>query len=473
MTGSHQVPHSGTQAPKSGGGSGGGGGAAATPPTSGSDGDLLAALLDGMDLALCAFDASGVVTHWNREASRILGWTAEDAIGREGLGGWAARPADAGQVQALLHALAGDPGRRINEFALVTKAGRRVLVRAQLAALTGAEGAPAGAYCAFSEAHAQIELERSLGLAEALFQDAPLGMILIDADLRPAVVNTVAARALRSSRDALLGRPLGEILRGGLEELETALHHVLAEGAPPAPSELWVSLRADGDSSVRRCWRSTFLRLGSPLGNDPIPLGAGWLFEDVTEAKQGEQSAALLRFRDNQLRRASRAAAECEDPMEAATGYLDFALAGFADHALIDLVAGEGRLVRVAATPTGGWGQCLPTESAGIPVRYVEGHPALRAVERIGTVRTSVGEYAGTSEAADGWAAARRWPEGTTHGMCSVLRSRSRTLGVVTFLRGASRRPFDRADANYADDVAVRVAAALDLARLLRRQQGR
>lgn len=43
----------------------------------GSDGgsDLLAALLDGMDAALCAFDADGVVTHWNREAERILGWT--------------------------------------------------------------------------------------------------------------------------------------------------------------------------------------------------------------------------------------------------------------------------------------------------------------------------------------------------------------------------------------------------------------
>lgn len=46
--------------------------------------DLLAALLDGMDAALCAFDADGVVTHWNREAERILGWTAAEAVGRHG-----------------------------------------------------------------------------------------------------------------------------------------------------------------------------------------------------------------------------------------------------------------------------------------------------------------------------------------------------------------------------------------------------
>lgn len=46
--------------------------------------DLLAALLDGMDAALCAFDADGVITHWNREAERILGWSPEEAVGQRG-----------------------------------------------------------------------------------------------------------------------------------------------------------------------------------------------------------------------------------------------------------------------------------------------------------------------------------------------------------------------------------------------------
>jgi PAS domain S-box-containing protein len=51
------------------------------------DSDLLAALLDGMDAALCAFGADGTVTHWNREAERILGWPAAEAVGRKGLRG--------------------------------------------------------------------------------------------------------------------------------------------------------------------------------------------------------------------------------------------------------------------------------------------------------------------------------------------------------------------------------------------------
>ncbi|MCZ4509700.1 PAS domain-containing protein [Streptomyces sp. ActVer] len=441
--------------------------------------DLLAALLDGMDAALCAFDADGVVTHWNREAERILGWTAAEAVGRQGFAGWAVRPADAEEVEGRLLSAMQAPGRQVHEFALLTKDGGRVLVRTQSAAVPGPDGKPAGVYCAFSEVHAQIDLERSIALSEALFDDASWGVVLVDADLRPAVVNAHAARAFGAGRTAVLGRPLGELLAQGVEELESALTHVLAEGAPPAPAEMWVTVRtAEGEQ--RRCWRSGFLRLASPLAEEPVPLGVGWLFQDVTEAKQTEQEAALLRFRTNQLHRAARAAAECEDPAEAASVHLDFALAGFADHALIDRVAGgavpdgEGpvRLVRAAATPSGAPGPSLPAGRAGLPVRYADGHPALQCVERIGSVRASAGAAragAGASEPerAREWAVARQWPPDSVHALCAVLRSRGRTLGVVTFLRGSSRTQFERLDATYAEDVAVRIAAALDLGEAL------
>lgn len=444
------------------------------PERENSDGsDLLAALLDGMDAALCAFDADGVVTHWNREAERILGWSADEAVGRRGLAGWAVRAADAEEVEGRLLSVMHAPGRQVHEFALLTKDGGRVLVRTQSAAVRGPDGKPAGVYCAFSEVHAQIDLERSIALSEALFEDASWGVVLVDVDLRPAVVNAHAARALGTGRTSVLGRPLGELLSQGVEELESALQHVLAEGAPPAPAEVWVTVRAT-EGEKRRCWRSGFLRLASPLAEEPVPLGVGWLFQDVTEAKQVEQEASLLRFRTQQLHRASRAAAECEDPAEAATVHLDFALAGFADHAVIDRVVGgaltdtqaEGpvRLVRVAATPSGAPGPSKLADLAGLPVRYAEGHPALQCVERVGALRASAG--GAPPEAAREWALARQWPPDAVHALCAVLRSRGRTLGVVTFLRGAGRSAFERSDAMYAEDVAVRIAASLDLARL-------
>lgn len=433
------------------------------------DHDLLAALLDGMDAALCAFDADGTVTHWNREAERILGWSAEEAVGRRGLAGWALRKADAEEATERLLGVMKAPGRRqVDEFALLTKDGGRILVRMQSSAVPGADGGPSGVYCAFSEVHTQIDLERSVALSEALFGDASWGVVLVDADLRPALANAHAARALRSSRTALLGRPLGDLLEQGAEELEGALQHVLASGAPPAPTELWVTVRDPGGGPTpvpeRRCWRSGFLRLATPLVEEPVPLGVAWLFLDVTKTRLVEQEGARLRFRGSQLHRAGRAVAECEDPMEAAALYMEFALAGFADHALIDLLsrpeaAPESpiRLIRAAATPAGAPGQAPVAPAGGLPVPYADGHPALQAVERCGSVRA-------VSDRTDGWAAARKWPEGTRHALATALRSRGRTVGVVTFLRGPSRRPFDRADAIYAEDIATRVAAAIDLA---------
>jgi hypothetical protein len=207
----------------------------------------------------------------------------------------------------------------------------------------------------------------------------------------------------------------------------------------------------------------------------------GWLFQDVTEAKQTEQEAALLRFRTNQLHRAARAAAECEDPAEAASVHLDFALAGFADHALIDRVAGgsvpdgEGpvRLVRAAATPSGAPGPSLPAGRAGLPVRYADGHPALQCVERIGSVRASAGAAragAGASEPerAREWASRPAVASGLRPcAVCGVAQSGAdvgcrhvSAWGQSYAVRAAPMR-------SYAEDVAVRIAAALDLGEAL------
>lgn len=451
------------------------------------DARLLAALLDGMEVGLAAMDRDGVLTHWNREATRMLGWTAEESVGRPGLEGWALRPADADAVRSQLLGVSAAAPPRVHEFALLTRDGRRVLVRAQAHRVAAPDGRPLGLYFAFSEAGAQVELERSLALAEAMMDEAPTGVVLVDADLRPAAVGDSAARWLDCERSALLGHPLGEVLGDGVQELEAALQHVLATGKPLSGVKLWAALRAD--PGRRRCWRSEFVRLGSPLGEEPVPLGVAWFFEDVTLHEQSEQEGAVLRFRATQLRRAGQAAAECEDPMEGAAGYLDFVLAGFADYALLDVVqaaedgeppAGAG-LLRAAVSPVGSTGQEAALEPSGIPARYGEVHPAVRALERAGTVTVSdtpprgPGAAGTPSLSADpaqavtaprkpDWAELRHWPSGTVHGLCTALRSRGRTVGVLTFLRGTARPRFDRADIAYAEDVAARVAAAVDLA---------
>ncbi|HVD58315.1 MAG TPA: PAS domain S-box protein, partial [Thermoleophilaceae bacterium] len=54
-----------------------------------------AKLLDQVDAAVVATDLDGIVTHWNQGATRMLGWTADDALGKraEELEGWGPRAA--------------------------------------------------------------------------------------------------------------------------------------------------------------------------------------------------------------------------------------------------------------------------------------------------------------------------------------------------------------------------------------------
>ena len=110
--------------------------------------------------------------------------------------------------------------------------------------------------------------------------------------------------------------------------------------------------------------------------------------------------------------------------------------------------------------------------AAALPDRLPGRHPGgatrrairrSRRAERCGSVRASAARTDGARRQAR-WAAARKWPEGTVHALCAVLRSRGRTLGVLTFLRGAGPPSLRPPDAAYAEDVAARIAAAVDLA---------
>jgi PAS domain S-box-containing protein len=434
---------------------------------------LLSALLDGMDTALLAVDPDGRVTHWNHRAEQLLGWSREQAVGRAGLGGWAVRDADAADVHGrLLDVLrpgAGPQARQAQEFPLLRRDGGRMLVRARTTAIRDPDGRPTGVYCAFGEVHAQLDLERNLALSEALLGDSSWSVLVVDPDLRTVAANDRAARALGVTPVDLLGEPLAEFFGPGVEELESALECVLAGQAPDAPVELWLTLLEDaGDEDAfgapsppaggqRRCLLSGFVRLGTPLSTDAVPLGAAWIFQDVSRSRQTAQQAARRAFRDGQLSRAARAAAECEEPWDAVLLHLHYALAGFAEHALLDVTGKAPGLVRVAESPGTFPGAAAPH---GVVVRYRPGHPALQAVERGMSVRVTGGV------ARCGSAAEHRWPQEAEHALCVVLRSRGRSLGVVTFLRGAGRRPFDRADAAYGEDVGLRVAAALDLGRV-------
>ena len=279
---------------------------------------------------------------------------------------------------------------------------------------------------------------------------------------------------LHAGREALLGRPLGDLLAHGAEELENALQYVLAEGAPTGrhrPVGHARAATADG-RALLLAQRLRTARVAAGGGAGAAGRGLAVLRRHRVQ-KTADQESARIRFRYQQLHRADRAAAECESAPGGgcpATG----------------LRARRIRRPRAGGPHRprpGGWCGSWPPPRASRaravpprqrrpgrlrrrpprpPGRRTAGHRTHQLRRR----RTPRPSGQRPRARTDEWAEARHWPPGTVHGLATVLRSRGRTVGALTFLRGAGRRLFDRADAAYAEDVAARVAMALDLAGL-------
>ena len=198
--------------------------------------------------------------------------------------------------------------------------------------------------------------------------------------------------------------------------------HVLAEGAPPAPAEMWVSVRTPDGRASGAAGAAASCGWPRRSAEEPVPLGVGWLFQDVTESKQIEQEAAQLRFRDQPAApgRAGRRRVRGPRPRPRPSTWTSRSPASPTTRC-IDRVADGGPAAdgtATAATARYGWsgpprrppGRPGPSASPGRPdcrCATRDGHPALQCVERAGSVRASAGPSPSRAGARE-WAAAAR-----------------------------------------------------------------
>ncbi|HEX7050744.1 MAG TPA: ATP-binding protein [Longimicrobiales bacterium] len=140
-----------------------------------------------------------------------------------------------------------------------------------------------------------------------------------------------------------------------------------------------------------------------------------------------------------------------------------------ADWCLVDLLE-NGRISRVEIASRG----ARAPERAEVLRRYPRGPDATAAMPKV--LRTGIAELIPDVSAA--WAETEAGREAEFLGALHKLGARSaivvplvargRTLGALTFIADASRRPYDRHDLDAAVDLAGRAALAVDNARLFR-----
>ncbi|KOV51767.1 hypothetical protein ADL00_39955 [Streptomyces sp. AS58] len=408
------------------------------------------------DRARVLIDAGGVVVGWNSAAERLLDRPADAMLGRPVVdpldGADPFVPPEAAEDDVLV-------GLRRTDGAFVPC---RIGVRR---AGAGEEGArwevtltPAG------RATSTAELDHAL--LETLFTVSPVGLYLLDPQLRIIRFNPAAEGMERTSVAEAVGRRPAEVWPSAdVENMERVMEQVLATGRPAIGVEK--RMRPPGDPEHEHVLSASVFPLVSEQGR---VLGLADATVDVTDHH-------LARERLNALALAGKRIGSSLDVLDTTRGLAEVSVPGLADSMAVEVLepvlAGEDlepgpvrpdTVLRRAA--------CRSRDDAELTAAGVcDGvRPPANAAEtlhelepRIIDPRSALGRRL---------LAGLRAPRHLVHSLMLVpLVVQSRALGLAMFCRWGDRRPFEQDDVTLAAELALRTAACLDNARRYLRER--
>jgi len=139
----------------------------------------------------------------------------------------------------------------------------------------------------------QAQLQQQLAEIEAIYQNAPIGLGILDRNLRFVRINQRLAEMNGYSVAAHLGRTIRELLPDLANDAEEILHPILETGEP----RLNIEIRGEtpAQPGVPRIWLEHFL----PLKHDERVIGISVVCEEITDRKQTE---AVLRQSEERYR---------------------------------------------------------------------------------------------------------------------------------------------------------------------------
>ncbi|BEL04168.1 hypothetical protein Q0Z83_023590 [Actinoplanes sichuanensis] len=174
-----------------------------------------AGLLDGMPEACIAVDAAGLVRAFNRAAQRLLGFSADQVLGRPLETTLAPGYRDEPVAAALARLFAAEPVRPVRrEISVRHRDGYRITTHACLAVVHGSAGPLVTVRLADRTAQdaAEEQTERQTAFLAALLNSLSVGVIACDENAHVVVVNRALRRVHHLPESAsLTGRPLSAV----------------------------------------------------------------------------------------------------------------------------------------------------------------------------------------------------------------------------------------------------------------------
>ena len=360
-------------------------------------------------------------------------------------------------VDALRHAI-DTRGEYDAEFRVVLPTGETRWVQGRGRALADERGTAVrllgAGYDTTEHRHADARVARVLESMNAAF-------FALDREWRFGYVNGEAERVLGRSRGDLLGGDIWELFPAAVgSDFEVHYRGAVATGQErvfeayyPAPLDAWYEVRA---------W--------------PAPDGLSVYFLDVTERRAAEERARASAAR---LALIAETGAVTGETLGSGAGE-DTALQQLAeavvpvlgDWVIVSLAGADGRMRDVGSWHRDPALRATVGRYAGLRLPAMQPDaPILRALASgrtltVGDVGATVGRTLPPGEVSDVF-----WALDPRTAVTLPMVARGRTLGALSLYRSAGRPAADEDDVAAAQEVAARVALALDNARLYEQQR--
>lgn len=430
-------------------------------------------LLDVLSVAAVVLDSDGRIVFWTPQADELFGYTAEEALGKE-----AARllidPEHLHAVMSLFAEVLATGRSWAGAFPIRHKDGTTRLMEFRNMRLLDGRGA---AYALGIAADHDLlqRVEADLSLCERLINQSPIGLAMLDPELRYLLVNPALERIDGIPAEDHIGRHLRDTLPfSDVDTVESALRQVLTTGTPLL--DQYHVGRSTADPDQDHAWSLSFYRLEDPGGR---VLGAAASVVDVTERHRSATEADRARRRLALIADASTRVGTSLEVEQTAHELAEIAIPELADVVAVD-VLDSALACRDKRRPDDG-----PELFRALALKAALPTVALQAADRPGALTAYDGDrlitlcvhsgrpvlvrHVGDEDLrriARNEEATELLAKAGVHSYLAVpLIAHGEVLGAFDLKRTLNPVPFDQDDVVLASELASRAAMSIDNAR--------
>ncbi|MFF8596288.1 SpoIIE family protein phosphatase [Streptomyces sp. NPDC015220] len=427
-------------------------------------------LMDVLGVAAVLVQADGRIDMWSPQAEKLFGYARGEAVGQY------AAPLllhpEHRDAAIELFAEVMETGRGwAGAFPVRHKDGSTRMIEFRNMRLTDSLGDHYALGLATDRSTLQ-HLERKVALSSRLVAQAPIGLAVLDTDLRYLAVNPALAEMHGVADADHIGRRFREILPSApFSGAEAAMRQVLANGVPVVGQE--VVGRTPADPHNVHAWAMSLYRLEDHHGR---VLGIVTVVVDETDRYRAAREAERAERRLRLMATGSARIGTTLDVERTAQELADVLVPDLADMVAVDLLDSvmhtghtgaaedDPALFRALAVK-----MAYPTEAARAlvpPGRLTAYHAAHPAAHCIRTRRPLLISHLDGGDlariAADSEAARLLAKAGVHTDMAIPLIARGHMIGVMGLARARNPRPFEEADLTLACELASCAALSID-----------